>query len=237
MRTGESHQSLACRYLLLNESYMRNFVLLTGALLLAPALHAQSTTGAQTRVPSVADNAIVRALDFPLIMQRARAAGAPDSTLTKVLEAMRSRGLPAHDAAAALETEVEIVEQGGNRDNFGQFVKSQVESGLRGQDLAAAIRAERARRGMGPDRAEREDKEKKEKKDKGEPGNRPEDDDDRDDNRGDNRGGRSEDGNARAGRRPDGVGAPPVTGRPAGSARPGTDSTRGKSAPGSVRRP
>lgn len=208
---------------------MRNIVLLIGALLLAPALQAQSTTGAQTRVPTAADNAIVRALDFPMIMQRARAAGAADSTLANVLEAMRKRGLPAHDAAAALETEVEIVEQGGNKDNFGQFVKAQVESGLRGQDLAAAIRAERARRGMGPDRFEREEKEKKEKKERDERGNRPDGDDDRDDD--------DRDRNARAGRRPDGAGAPPVTGRPAGSARPGSDTTRGKSAPGSVRRP
>jgi hypothetical protein len=209
---------------------MRNLVLLTGALLLAPALTAQSTTGApQSRVPTAADSAILRALEFPRIMQRARAAGAADSTLRGMLEIMRTRGLPAQDATAALETEVEILEQGGNKDNFGQFVKTQVESGLRGRELAASIRAERARRGMGPDRAQRDEKMQ------GQRGGRPEGAGARPEARG----GRPDSAGARpAGRgRPDGAAAPPVTGRPAGSARPNADSTRGKPAPGSVRRP
>jgi hypothetical protein len=209
---------------------MRNLVLLTGALLLAPALSAQSTTGApQTRVPTAADSAILRALEFPRIMQRARAAGAADSTLRGMLEIMRTRGLPAHDATAAIETEVEMLEQGGNKDNFGQFVKSQVEAGLRGRELAASIRAERARRGMGPDRAEREERAQ------GQRGNRPE----RAGARPEGRGGRPDDAEARPSvrGRPDGAAAPPVTGRPAGSSRPTADTTRGKPAPGSVRRP
>ena len=209
---------------------MRNLVLLTGALLLAPALSAQSTTGApQTRVPTAADSAILRALEFPRIMQRARAAGAADSTLRGMLEIMRTRGLPAHDATAAIETEVEMLEQGGNKDNFGQFVKSQVEAGLRGRELAASIRAERARRGMGPDRAERAERAE------GQRGNRPE----RAGARPEGRGGRPDDAEARPSvrGRPDGAAAPPVTGRPAGSSRPTADTTRGKPAPGSVRRP
>jgi hypothetical protein len=206
---------------------MRNLVLLAGALLLAPALSAQSPTGApQTRVPTAADSAILRALEFPRIMQRARAAGAADSTLRGMLEIMRTRGLPAHDATAALETEVEILEQGGNKDAFGQFVKSQVESGLRGRELAASIRAERARRGMGPDRAQRAE---------GQRGGRPEGAGARPEGRG----GRPDDSDDRpsARGRPDAANAPPVTGRPAGSSRPNADSTRAKPAPGSVRRP
>lgn len=208
---------------------MRNLVLLTGALLLAPALSAQSTTGApQTRVPTAADSAILRALEFPRIMQRARAAGAADSTLRGMLEIMRTRGLPAHDATAALETEVEILEQGGNKDNFGQFVKSQVEAGLRGRELAASIRAERARRGMGPDRAQRGEKVKDQRGRPDGAGTRPE-----------GRGGRPDDSDARpaARGRPEGATAPPVTGRPAGSSRPNADTTRVKPAPSSVRRP
>lgn len=202
---------------------MRNLVLLTGAFLLAPALSAQSTTGTPpTRIPTAADSAILRSLEFPRIMQRARAAGAADSTLRNMLEIMRTRGLPAHDATAAIETEVEILEQGGNKDNFGQFVKSQVEAGLRGRELAASLRAERARRGMGPDRAQREEKGKDQR------GARP-----------DGRGGRPDESDARPAvrGRPEGATAPPVTGRPAGSSRPNADSTRVKPAPGSVRRP
>lgn len=216
---------------------MRNLVLLSGALLLAPALSAQSTLGApQTRVPTAADSAILRALEFPRVMQRARAAGAADSTLRGILETMRTRGLPAHDATAALETEVEILEQGGNKENFGQFVKTQVEAGLRGRELAASIRAERARRGMGPDRAQRAERAE------GQRGGRPDGRGGRPEGAGarpEGRGGRPDSAGARPSvrGRPDGAGAPPVTGRPAGSSRPNPDSTRGKPAPGSVRRP
>lgn len=107
------------------------------------------------RVPTAADSVLLRALDLPRVMQRARAAGAPDSTLRGLIDAMLRRGIPAGEATPAVETEVEVVEQGGNKDAFGQFVKSQVEAGYRGKELAARIRAERARRGTGPDGDER----------------------------------------------------------------------------------
>lgn len=125
---------------------------LLGLLALAPALAAQGAPGApQTRVPTAADSAILRAIDLPRVMQRAREAGIPDSSIRGVMERMRQRGIPAEDATTAMDMEVEAVERGGDRDNFGAFVRTQVESGLRGRELAAAIRAERQRRGMAPD--------------------------------------------------------------------------------------
>lgn len=123
-----------------------------GVLALAPSLTAQSATGApQTRVPTAADSALLRALDLPRVMQRAREAGIPDSSLRGVMDRMRQRGIPAEEATAAVDLEVETVERGGDRANFGAFVRTQVESGVRGRDLAAAIRAERQRRGMAPE--------------------------------------------------------------------------------------
>ena len=242
---------------------MQRLSILAGTLLFASVLPAQSSTGApQSRVPTAADSALVRALDLPRFMQRARAAGAPDSTLRGMIDAMRRRGIPVQDAAPAVETEVEVVEQGGNKDAFGQFVKSQVEAGYRGRELADRIHAERARRGMGPDHARRGGRPEGKGPNRG---GRPDDETEaRSDGRGgrpdqaearsDGRGGRPDEAGARsegrggrpegAGARPDGRGgradsasAPPVTGRPAGSARPRSDSTRGKPAPGSVRRP
>ncbi len=121
------------------------------ALLIASAAGAQSSRGApQTRVPTVADSALMRALDLPSMMQRARSAGIPDSTLRGIMDQMRRRGVPVGDALPAVELEVEAVEQGADKNNFGSFVRAQVESGLRGRELAAAIRAEHERRGMGP---------------------------------------------------------------------------------------
>jgi hypothetical protein len=122
-----------------------------GTLAVAPVLSAQSTPAAtQARVPTAADSALLRAIDLPRVMQRARAAGIPDSSIRGVMDRMRQRGIPAEEATAAVDLEVETVERGGDRNNFGGFVRAQVESGLRGRELAAAIRAERLRRGMGP---------------------------------------------------------------------------------------
>jgi hypothetical protein len=197
---------------------MRPMSLLTGLLLAAPALLAQGTAPAgapQTRVPSAADSAVMRALDLPQIFQRARTAGIPDSSLRGMIDAMRRRGIPTEEAIPAVEMEVEAVEAGGNKDNFGSFVRAQVESGLRGRELAAAIRAERQARGMGPGRGER--------------GGRP------DAAARPEKGGRPEGAGARPekGGRPDSAGA-----RPARGGRPDSAGTRPK-APASptTRRP
>ncbi len=124
---------------------------LGGLLAAAASVEAQSATGVPTvRAPSAVDSAILRAIDLPRVMQRAREAGIPDSSIRGVMDRMRQRRVPAEDAASAVELEVETVERGGDRNNFGSFVRAQVESGLRGRELAAAIRAERERRGMGP---------------------------------------------------------------------------------------
>lgn len=167
---------------------MRPMSLLTGLILAAPALFAQGAApvaAPQTRVPTAADSAVMRALELPQIFQRARDAGIPDSSLRGMIDAMRRRGIPTEEAIPAVEMEVEAVEAGGPKDNFGSFVRAQVESGLRGQELAAAIRAEREARGMGPGRRDR--------------GGRPE-----------GAGARSEKGG-----RPPGAGArPPRAGRP-----------------------
>lgn len=124
---------------------------IAAALLVATAVGAQSTTGApQTRVPTAADSALQRALDLPRVFQRARASGIPEGTVQGVLDEMRRRGIPADEAIPAVAMEVDAVEAGAPKENFGSFVRAQVESGLRGRELAAAIRAERERRGMGP---------------------------------------------------------------------------------------
>lgn len=122
---------------------MNRALLLVAALIVAAPLGAQGT-------PTALDSALNRALNLPHIMQRARAAGIPDSSVRGILAEMRRRGVPAEDAEPALEMEVDAVEAGGQRDNFGAFVRAQVESGLRGRELAARIRAERQARGLGP---------------------------------------------------------------------------------------
>lgn len=127
---------------------MRIILLLAGALVIAPPLLAQNEP--TPRIPTAADSALLRAIRLPEMMQKARAAGAPDSSLRAMVDLMRRRGIPAGAATEAVEIEADAVEAGGDKDNFGAFVRAQVESGVRGQELAAKIRAERAARGMGP---------------------------------------------------------------------------------------
>jgi hypothetical protein len=219
---------------------MQRVLLLAGALCAASPLLAQGTPPVQSPAPqaaTAADSAILRALQLPTMMQRAREAGAPDSSLRAIVDLMRRRGIPPAEASEAIEIEVDAMNATGERDNFGAFVRAQVESGVRGQELAARIRAERARRGMGPGRAPR----------RGPPegvGGRPE-------GAGPPAGvGRPEGAGPPAGRgRPEGAGPPAGAGRPEGSGRPGqagppagrgkapsADSARGK-APAQGRRP
>lgn len=181
--------------------------LIAVALLLATTAGAQSAPNApQARVPSAADSAVARALDLPSVMQRARDAGIPDSTVRGILDQMRRRGIPAGEALPVVVLEVESVEQGSDKANFGSFVRAQVEGGLRGQELAAAIRAERARRGMGPENHGQGHA----GRDSATRGGRPAGAGARPDARPEVRGNRPE---ASGGRRPDSTGKAPTQGR------------------------
>ena len=129
------------------------------------ALMAVIATASDAQAPArtAADSALLRALRLPEVMQRARAAGVPDSTVRGILEAISRGGLPAHEAVDVVDAEVGVVERDSTKmANFGSFVRAQVESGARGQELAARIRAEHQRRGIGrpdhsahPNRADR----------------------------------------------------------------------------------
>jgi hypothetical protein len=116
---------------------------------------------AQQRRPApvtAADSAkieqIQRILHLPQTIERARQAGVPDSQVREVLRRTRERGVPAEDAQRAIEMETEAVERGEKAGDFGKFVQSQIDAGLRGRDLSDAIRAEHARRGIGGPRGE-----------------------------------------------------------------------------------
>jgi len=93
--------------------------------------------------------AILRALRLPALGTEARRAGVADSQVRGLLDALRRRGLPAADAEAVLHEEVTAVRAGAPKANFGAFVHRQLEAGLRGRALAAAIRAEHGRQAGG----------------------------------------------------------------------------------------
>jgi hypothetical protein len=96
-----------------------------------------------------ASPAILRALQLPALATEARRAGVPEAAVQGVLDELRRRGLPADEAVLVVREEVDAVQAGAPKDNFGGFVRRQLDAGLRGQALAQAIRAEHRARGIG----------------------------------------------------------------------------------------
>ena len=92
---------------------------------------------------------ILTAAQLPLATAEARREGVPSDDIRAVLEAMGRAGVPAHEAAAVIDTARVVRREHGPVDNFGAFVQSQLAAGKRGRELSAAIRAEHARLGRG----------------------------------------------------------------------------------------
>ena len=120
---------------------MRRVVPLTTALLVWA-----SAAGAQ--VPDWVTQ-IIAAASLPVVAAEARAEGVPSNDVQAALEALRGASVPAHEAKDVLDEARKAHREHGPVDNFGAFVQSQLASGKRGRALAAAIRAEHARRGKG----------------------------------------------------------------------------------------
>lgn len=94
-------------------------------------------------------NQILSAAQLPVVTAQARRDGVTNDEIRAVLEAMRRERVPAYEATTLFDSEREARREYGPVDNFGAFVQSQLAAGKRGQDLAAAIRAEHARQGKG----------------------------------------------------------------------------------------
>lgn len=94
------------------------------------------------------DGGLGRAIDLPAKAKAVRARGVPAREVEQALKAAKQRGLGADEAADLLDAEDEAA-AGGRIDNFGDFVQQKLDEGLRGRELAQAIREEHARRGIG----------------------------------------------------------------------------------------
>jgi hypothetical protein len=92
---------------------------------------------------------ILWALRLPTLVTEARQAGVTEVMVREVLEEFQRRGLPADEAARVIREEVDAVHDGAPRNNFGGFVRLQLDAGLRGRALADAIRAEHRALGIG----------------------------------------------------------------------------------------
>lgn len=102
----------------------------------------------QAQIPA-AIGKIIGAANLPVSADSARREGIPDREVRIAIEAMRAARVPAEEAKRVLDESRAARREHGPVDNFGAFVQSKLAAGLRGRDLAAAIRAEHRARGMG----------------------------------------------------------------------------------------
>lgn len=92
---------------------------------------------------------LLRAAKLPREAQECRRKGVPDDDMKHALRAARGKGLKADEISDITAEQRRAIDDHGPVDNFGAFVQSKLDEGLRGRDLAAAIRAEHAKRGKG----------------------------------------------------------------------------------------
>jgi hypothetical protein len=107
--------------------------------------------------------ALLKAIQLPLVAEMARRAEIDPDDVKAALTAAVAKKVPAEEMTDVLEAGVAASEVHGPIDNFGAFVQARLDEGMRGRDLADAIRREHVSHGHGKlDR----DKKKKSKDDK-----------------------------------------------------------------------
>lgn len=118
-------------------------VLLAGTVL---AWVATSAAGQEAKRDSVD---ILEVIRLPAVSETLRQSGIPPVEVKAAVDGAKAKGVPAGAISEVLRQTARTVEENGPIDNFGAFVQEQLAAGLRGRDLAAAIHAEHARRGIG----------------------------------------------------------------------------------------
>jgi hypothetical protein len=132
------------------------FIIAALALLFAGGLVlAQDPEAEKTRPEGEKQSAIERlkermrdAIQLPRSAEEAREAGVDEEKVREVLRTGRDNGVSAEEMKEIIDTENAELRQGGNPENFGAAVQAMKASGLRGRELADAIHAEQAARGM-----------------------------------------------------------------------------------------
>ncbi|MEZ4322622.1 MAG: hypothetical protein R3F61_34465 [Myxococcota bacterium] len=93
--------------------------------------------------------ALLAASELPMKAKEARDSGLDADQVVSAIDAAKGASLSAADTAEMLGATGPLVKEHGAVENFGDFVKGKLEEGLRGQDLANAIKAEHENKGKG----------------------------------------------------------------------------------------
>lgn len=92
---------------------------------------------------------ILRAILLPAVSEILRERGVPPEEIEAAIDGARERGVPVSEMTDVFDEAARSADEHGPIENFGGFVQEHLAAGLRGRDLADAIRAEHARRGIG----------------------------------------------------------------------------------------
>jgi hypothetical protein len=124
---------------------MKFFMILASVAVIAAPLAAQ--------VPDGTADSMRRRLDallrIPQRVEDLRRAGVPDTAVRGVLDVLQREKVDPEQSEALIVAQTEAVREHGPTDNFGAFVQARLASGLRGRELADAIRAEHRAHGKG----------------------------------------------------------------------------------------
>lgn len=105
-------------------------------------------TAARTQEPTIVDR-ILAAAAIPGLIDSLRLHGVPEKETHTILDDIMRRRIPATETRIVLEQADRDVKDRGPVNNFGAFVQTQLDAGLRGRALADAIHAEHERHGIG----------------------------------------------------------------------------------------
>lgn len=103
-------------------------------------------TGTKPPAIRAAAESVSRRSSLSGLLTQSRQVGLPDAQVQGLYDQLRQRGVADADAQQLVAGEVESVRAGAARQTFGSAVNQQVARGLRGRELATAIRAEQQRR-------------------------------------------------------------------------------------------
>ncbi|MDT8368512.1 MAG: hypothetical protein RQ745_04855 [Longimicrobiales bacterium] len=92
---------------------------------------------------------ILQTILLPKVSEELRESGVPVEEVETAVAAARQSGVSPGEATGVFGEAIKSVGENGPIENFGGFVRAQLERGLRGKELADAIRAEHAARGIG----------------------------------------------------------------------------------------
>ena len=118
-------------------------------LILGLSLVCATSALATEEKPAIDKDQMMKAIDLPAAAQELRDAEIDNADVQTILAAARAKALHPGEARDIFRTSADAVGRKGRIDDYGAFVRSKIESGVTGPDLAQLILAEHEKRGKG----------------------------------------------------------------------------------------